>query len=74
MLEDRASVEDSLIGLEPPTGSSKKIGSGGDGCMIGVVFEPKRGFRLSAMLMFLMLAGLPAYAQSGTGATPTSPP
>jgi hypothetical protein len=42
--------------------------------MIGVGFEPKRGFRLSAMLIFLMLAGLPAYAQSGTDAASTSPP
>jgi hypothetical protein len=42
--------------------------------MIGVAFAPKRGFRLSAMLMFLMLAGLSAYAQSGTDAAPTSPP
>jgi hypothetical protein len=79
MPNDWISVEDSLIGLESPTtGSSKKIGCGGDDWMMGVVFEaifePKRGFRLSAMLMFLMLAGLPAYAQSGTDATPTSPP
>ena len=42
--------------------------------MISVVFEPKRGFRLVTMLMLLMLAGLSAYAQSGTDATPTSPP
>jgi hypothetical protein len=42
--------------------------------MIGVVFEPKRGFRLRVMLMFLIFAGLSACAQSGTDATPASPP
>jgi len=73
--DDRTSIEDSLIGLKFSTiRSSIKIGSGGDGCTIGVVFEPQRGFRLGAMLMFLMLAGLPAYAQGGGDATPTSPP
>jgi hypothetical protein len=38
------------------------------------MLERKRGFLLSGMLMFLMLAGLPAYAQNGTYPTPTSPP
>jgi hypothetical protein len=75
MPDVRGSVEDSLIGQElSTTRSSKKIDSGGDGCTIGLVFEPQRAFRLSAMLMFLMLAGLPTYAQGGTDAAPTSPP
>ena len=53
---------------------TEKIGRRGDDSMIGVVFEPKRGFRLRVMLMFLIFAGLSACAQSGTDATPASPP
>src|SRR5580698_1573208 len=79
MPDGRAPVQDSLIKLGlPSVGSSKKIAFGRDFCMTGVVFEPivksKWGFPLTAMLMFLMLAGLSAYAQSGTDAAPTPPP
>jgi hypothetical protein len=38
------------------------------------MFERKRGFLFCGILIYLMLAGLPAYAQNGTDATPTSPP
>jgi hypothetical protein len=76
---DRAYVQDALIELVIPSiGSSKKIPAVEDNWMIGMafepIFEPKRRFRLTAMLMFLLLALSSAYAQSGTDGAPTSPP